>query len=949
MKSDKQLDSIADVQERARLNNPVFELGATFGDYRVVKCLCAGLLAHYYQMQHVRDHRTLTIGVFHPRANGEEKFIKRLEALKKITAGFEHEAIPKILSCATIEERTCLFLEPVDGQSLSQYFEVHAEPGRSGVGIAASTRLIAQLLGALGCAHARGVDHRDLDSDLIFIREGGSLQILGVGVKAAMGIGLFESIVSASVSPLRADKEPRHLSSFDVMSPEYRSGVEEDSRVDIYAVGVIGYWLLVGRKPETAKYQNPTEFVDGLLPNWNTFFENSLVRNKEKRFQSCKMALVGLKKTEVALTSEGAGQIQRQIDRIPVPRGILERGPLAIRVYRLILIGLIGVSLTAVAAILLIKSFPGLSWDAERPGESTEPVVVVEQELAPTLADITVRSQPGAGVFLVDADGVAELLGETDANGLLSLAEAIAPGDHTIHVEKEGYVTQTVPVLGIEAGTSVEVEIALHLEPVEAALLTEPEGAQVRLDGVEVGRTPLRLERLKPGQSYQIEVQKPGYRSVERLVVPEAGEVLQLDFGALEPLSGSVRLEVTVAGLTGELTDELRRELKLRINGAVEPFPTKELEALPVGPTTFQLEHPLYDSEAVEIDIEDGGLHRVSFELMPRLAVVDLAIPEGLAYSLLVDNEPVDLDANDRVDVPAGRALALELRMKDHLTMRRQVELEPSERFLWDVEPVPIPGPEMGRSWEVPYVGIDFGWVPPGEFSMGSPSSEHARLPEEGPQADVRFTRGFWVGVYEVTQQQFAALAQSEPSQFRGPNRPVESISWEQAKAFCAQLTRIERDARRLPETYVYRLPTEAEWAYAARAGTTTPFHWGSEADASLGQFNGVYPIDRSDGLRSPKGGYGTTAVGQYAPNAFGLFDMHGNVREWTLDGFRSRLPGGTLVDPAPQPVDGRVAVRGGGWEDTAARVRSAAREQATADRVSNALGFRVVLAPELR
>jgi formylglycine-generating enzyme required for sulfatase activity len=213
----------------------------------------------------------------------------------------------------------------------------------------------------------------------------------------------------------------------------------------------------------------------------------------------------------------------------------------------------------------------------------------------------------------------------------------------------------------------------------------------------------------------------------------------------------------------------------------------------------------------------------------------------------------------------------------------------------------------------------------------------------------VRFKQGFWVGVYEITQREYQAVEQSAPSFFEGQNRPVESISWFEAQEFCRSLTKIEREAGRLPEGYVYRLPTEAEWEYAARAGTDTPFFWGDRGDASLGQFNGVYPIDRSDGLRTPKGGYGTADVGQYPPNNFGLHDVHGNVREWTLDQFSSRLPGGSIVDPNPDRDGNRIAVRGGGWEDTAARARSAAREQSSADRTSNALGFRVVLGPEFQ
>lgn len=949
MDSERQPDSIVDAQKRALLQNPILQPEESFGNYRVVQCLTVGLLAHYYQMQHVRDRHNVTVGIFHPRANGNDKFVKRLEVLRKVVASLQDEAIPKIRDCSIIEGRICLFMDPVEGQTLSQYFESQGEPGVRGVGIAASTRLIAQLLGALGYAHAQGIDHRDLDSNLIYIQQDGSLRILGMGIKAAMGIEIFESVVSASVSPLEAQKELHHLTSFDVMSPEYRSGVPEDSRVDIYSVGVIGYWLLTAHKPVAAKYKKPTEFLDGLLPSWDAFFEKSLVRNREKRFQSCKMALIGLKKTEIEPTSEGSGHIQKQIDRIPVPKGILERGHLASRIYRLIIIGLLGVALTAIATSLLTNSFSSGPDDSANIAEPVESAAEMEPEpeLPPALADIEVRTEPFAAISLVDAEGNRKPLGETDETGFLSLPDAMPTGEYDFHIEKDGYIAQNITGFSLKADETNTIATPLTKSFVQAFVRSQPEGATVHLNGVAAGRTPLQLERLERGQTYEINVKKEGYRPVLRRVDTATADDLTLDFGELVPLSGAVRLDISLMGDATGLSDSLSRDLEVRVNERVLPYSTDQLEALPVGRTSLQLEHPLYYSEAVEIDIEDGEAHRVSINLLPRPGVVALDIPEGIAHNLLIDQQLVRLDEAGRVEAPAGRVIDLELRMTNYLTMHRQLKLEPTDAFVWEVQPVPIPGPQQAQSWEIPYLDIDFSWVPPGAFTMGSPLREHARLPEEGPQTDVRFTRGFWAGVHEVTQRQFRAVAQVNPSQFKGSNRPVESVSWEAAKGFCQSLTQIERDAGRLPAGYVYRLPTEAEWEYAARAGTTTPFYWGAEADASRGQFNGVYPIDRTDGLRTPEGAYGTKNVGQYTPNAFGLFDVHGNVREWTLDRFNSRLPGGTQVDPAPRADGDRIAVRGGGWQDTAAHVRSATREQVSAGMTSDAVGFRVVLAPE--
>jgi len=184
------------------------------------------------------------------------------------------------------------------------------------------------------------------------------------------------------------------------------------------------------------------------------------------------------------------------------------------------------------------------------------------------------------------------------------------------------------------------------------------------------------------------------------------------------------------------------------------------------------------------------------------------------------------------------------------------------------------------------------------------------------------------------------------PAEFGGPKHPVDRVSWQLAQAFCEALTAREAAAGRLPAGYVYRLPTEAEWEYAARSGSNTPFHFGERADTSCGNFRGVYPRQFDAGQASTET-YGTEPVGSYAPNAFGLYDVHGNVSEWTLDAYNGRLPGGRLTDPEPRTGGaGRYTLRGGSWQDFAVRVRSAARSEAGIHTESNAIGLRIFLAP---
>lgn len=994
-----------------RLKNRVLKPGESFGNFRVVRCQAAGLIANYYHMQHVRDLHDVTVGIFHHRVEADDKFLKRLQNLQKTLAGFQHEAIPKIVDCAVVNARTCIFLETVKGQSLSQYFSAHGSPGVAGVDPDAATRIVAQLLGAVGYAHSQGVDHRDLDSDLIFMKEDGSLQVLGLGIKAALGVDLFESIVSASVSPLVSNKTVGRINSFDVMSPEYKAGHSEDFRVDVYGVGVLGYWLLTGHKSQLSKWVAPTTLVEGLSKNWDVFFQKSLERDNDLRYESCKIALIGLKETDVEPDSERAGFVQRQIDRIPVPKGIVERGELAARVYRLSVIGLVGLTLTALAASFLgvvfteteeyvrdvaqevavgeeptvrVKLSPPVSklqfvgysnkFIASegsigllvQPGDYkllvTAPhhveeevalsvpvkrdggVIEIEVALKPSWTDFRITSEPGASISVIDDRNIEIDLGVVDAEGNFSIEKGIFAGTYQIVVKKEGYTSRMLDNQEIAFDTANEVHVDLVPLPASVTIETQPEGARILINDAFVGVSPLTIDDLKPDEQYLVVAHYDGYRSVGRRIEIEAGEAQTVDFGALSPRSGGLKFDVQFDGLSGAEAITMMDELSVDVDGEVLPYNSNQLSELKEGPHKIQLLHPQYRSAAQEVTIADREVASVEVKLFPRPGVVELVLPKAFKPVVLVNQKEVTLSEGG-VEVAAGETVEIELRIQNHLTMSRKVELAPNERLVWEVKPIAIPGPTVGQSWTMPYLGHKFVWVEAGQYKMGSPPMEHARLPNEGPETRVQLTQGFWAGIYEVTQAQFIEIMDSNPSEFLGLKKPVVNVTWMEAKQFCELLTNFEKVAGRLPEGYVYRLPTEAEWEFVARAGTESPFSFGVTADATKGNFRGVYPASNETGVRVTEH-YGTVNVGSYAPNPWGIYDVHGNAGEWTLDIYNGRLPGGSIVDPAPRVEGQRVAVRGGSWEDFATHVRSAARDEVLPEVESNAIGLRVVLAP---
>ncbi len=241
---------------------------------------------------------------------------------------------------------------------------------------------------------------------------------------------------------------------------------------------------------------------------------------------------------------------------------------------------------------------------------------------------------------------------------------------------------------------------------------------------------------------------------------------------------------------------------------------------------------------------------------------------------------------------------------------------------------------------QVPPANMVF--IPPNTFTMGTPANEVNRQADEGPQTTVTISHGFWMGKYEVTQREYLAVTGSNPSGFPGDlNRPVESVSWLDATNYCAQLTQQELAAGRIPPGSHYRLPTEAEWECAARAGTSTRFSYGDDPNFASLTNHAWYWFNS---------GFGTHPVGQKLPNPWGLYDMEGNVLEWTLDWY-GPYPGGSVTDPqgpASNPQGVKV-IRGGAWDAFESDCRSGRRltEGVSPFIHDFILGFRVVLVTE--
>ncbi len=229
-------------------------------------------------------------------------------------------------------------------------------------------------------------------------------------------------------------------------------------------------------------------------------------------------------------------------------------------------------------------------------------------------------------------------------------------------------------------------------------------------------------------------------------------------------------------------------------------------------------------------------------------------------------------------------------------------------------------------------VEMTFAWIPPGTFLMGSPPEEAERGDDE-TQHSVTLTEGFYLGIHPVTQAQWRAVMGNNPSQFQGENLPMENVPWRNCRMFCEKISQTNGNR--------YRLPTEAEWEYACRAGTTTTFQFGETITTDQANYDDKYPYSQSKkGVDRRQ----TTPVGSFPPNGWGLFDMHGNVWEWCADWFGSKYYKRSPRQDPQGPERGSYRVlRGGFWSDNACYCRAAYRHNEPPGARFSSIGFRVV------
>jgi formylglycine-generating enzyme required for sulfatase activity/tRNA A-37 threonylcarbamoyl transferase component Bud32 len=767
------------------------------------------------------------------------------------------------------------------------------------------------------------------------------------------------------------------LGTYDYMAPEQRGEIagRVDGRTDIYAFGVLLYRLLTGKRP-VGMTKPPSQIVPGLSRRWDSIMTDCLADDPAERYASANDLLGDLRRVRPArLTGAGrrmkllavllliaalaAGGVyggslwrnhqahQAEQARLTQERHRAEESRQAeearlaqlAEAKRVEIVRLLGLARQALAS------------DQYGPaGESVRKVLDLDAANAEALK---LRAEIASRAGLAEAapaKAQAELtwsrtkgLDRGEGFGEQLDRVAVALGAAQTLFEQKDYGQALVKYQQVSA----ECERLGKLE-------TERQAARQSRDQAESAATSAKLAGAETEAG-------PLWRGAAGLSSQAGSEYSSGRFAEAGKLWESSRAEYAKAKAYAEGVRSVR-EAKARYESELSRLDAAKLSRYG-GEAWAKVAGQVQAAQAAG---EDFGKAASAYDEATKLlasaaAAAEAGWKEAQFASLLTEvrgvlaslPRPEDITAAQRTQVQqALRAIesALVIKPSDPEALALKGRLEqyytPSAYTAWpfDANEAKRRQAETAAALRVPAkTSVDLGngvkmelvLIPAGEFMMGSLETEKDRSSDEGPQHRVRISQSFYMGKYEVTQEQYEAVTGNNPSRFQGAKNPVEQVSWHDAMEFCKRLS--EKVGREI------RLPTEAEWEYACRSGTPTAFHYGNSLSSDQANFNGNFPYGGAG-----KGVYRRkmVSVGSFQPNAWGLYDMHGNVWKWCGDVWHENYTGAPTDGSAWMTggtQDFRV-LRGGSWGESADDCRSSSRHWLTPADTDSELGFRVVV-----
>ena len=978
-------------------------MGRQFGDYVIAEKIGEGGMGAVYRARHVHLHKDFALKIMPGALAGDSGFVARFHDEARVMSELRPPGIVQVHAMSCHEGEYFLAMDYVtgaEGRPLNVHEWLKTQPG----GRAPQEKVrewAVQIAEALAYAHGRGVVHRDIKPANILVDSAGNVRLTDFGLAKVVGGEFISSQIHKSIQEslsshktvaappeelegslggptVSADGDTKKgsggtsiLGTYDYMAPEQRGeGGAISPRTDVYSFGVLLYRMLTGKRPSNFA-KPPSQAVPGLWKRWDAITARCLAESPVDRYESAEQMLCALRGAD-----RGFGSARRVI---------IAAGAAAVVVAAVVALALSGgkrepgrdVASHETKPVPVAQPTtpveppkpvapPAEQPPAEEPVRPTEPVEPPEPAVpAVTLAEVAAVKAEAEVAWgrIKDLDrgqGFAPKLDEVEK------ARRTAS---TIFAEKDWAAAKPEYDSLLEKCRAAEAldekrkkAIAAKLEADAARQAAGKAGAAA--DATEwwrqAGAAYENARALFEDGKFDEAVQAFGKAAGEYGNARGQAEALdekrkkaiaaRAEADAARQAAGKAGAEADAADLWTQAGAAYENARALFEDGkfdeAVQAFGkaageygnarklAENVARVREAKSAYEMALGAQDADKLA---KHGGAKWTEVLDAVKAATgagndFEKAVKEyKRARDLLPDAARAAEQAYRAALLATAKANDSKERGKTALAaLDELLKLEPNNAEAKALKEkigeyyVPKPGDVLTNS-----IGMKLAYIPPGEFMMGSPAGEKGRYADEGPQHRVRITKGFYMGATEVTQAQWQRVMGNNPSKFKGESLPVETVSWADATEFCRKLS--------AKEGKTYRLPTEAEWEYACRAGSTGPY-------AGNGRLDDM-------GWYSENSGNKTHAVATKQANAWGLYDMHGNVWEWCEDwdgeDYYKERPNPDIDPKGPgQGDNGRRVLRGGSWYGSATFCRVGYRNNGTPSGVRNTAGFRVSRTP---
>jgi formylglycine-generating enzyme required for sulfatase activity len=885
--------------------------GQVWGDIELVRLLGKGGMGSVYLGRQRSLDRTVAVKVLPEHLGGDEQFRRRFMLEAKAIALVSHANVIQVYAAGTHERHHYFVMEFVDGGDLSARVKSGWRPTRD-----EAIALALQAARGLVAAGERGLVHRDIKPGNMLLDKKGVLKLTDFGL-VKLATGDHGMTITGTI-----------MGTVSYFSPEQGRGLPCDCRTDIYALGVVLYELLTGKLPFTGSeptsviYQHihtdpplPRSIDASLGEDVQQVVLTCLQKKPEERYQTAAELVADLERLQRGEKPAGrsgpaaSATVVTTLAAGAAGAAIPAATPPAARPWWPIAAAILGVVGLAAAAVAIARP-----WDSPAPTQAhmpeppprgatptTAPATPAAGPVAEPAQAATVSADAAEGSRLLKKAIEAESRGElTAALAAATAAQRLIPADATLadllqrlHRQRgdlDAAIGQSDALLGRHQASAARQALAVMAvrHPREADLIA----AQQRVAAAE-------------------EREAAAARTAAAQVAQGEQALAAHDWAAAEAAFTSARTLDPGSAV-------IARGLAAAENGA------RSLAAARAG---FDQALAAGDLAAAEIrlsTLRDVATMPEAAAAADRLAKARAAAQAAaLAQQQAAAPAPAEQPAAPPAVAVAPPTVALPTTAPPAATTPAPVAARAPARPAWASEV----GQDDHGAWAdvaVRGVTVRFRYLPAGTFVMGSPADEKDRRKDE-PQRQVTITKAFYLADSETTQQLWTAVTGRNPSAFKGDLHAVNEISWKKASEFCVQVN------GQVPGL-VTRLPTEAEWEYACRAGSTAAFFADPDEIAwHRGNSRGKAPDVRTR-----------------APNAWGLFDMQGGVYEWVADAWSE--PAAT--DPVSDPLvagKGKRVIRGGCWNTAIGTARAAARRPYDEGGGWDVLGFRLAVSVDDR